>query len=105
MPFDNAIAAARTCYSGKGIVTPEQVGAASEADATKKSEKLARRDELAANLYQAGHHTVFQHAHFQFAISNISRQVAWTFLHSHPFYNSEQVSQRYVEVKPDMYTI
>jgi len=104
-PFDNAVATARTCYSGKGVVTVEQVGADAEPDAAKKAEKLARRDELAESLYQAGHHTVFQHAHFQFALSNISRQFAWTFLHSHPFYNSEQVSQRYVEVKPDMYVV
>jgi thymidylate synthase ThyX len=104
-PFDNAVATARTCYSGKGIVTVEQVGADNEPDPGTKAEKLARRDELAATLYQAGHHTVFQHAHFQFALSNISRQFAWTFLHSHPFYNSEQVSQRYVEVKPDLYVV
>lgn len=103
--FDNAVATARTCYSGKGVVTTEQVGADKETDPGKKAEKLARRDELASSLYQAGHHTVFQHAHFQFALANISRQFAWTFLHSHPFYNSEQVSQRYVEVKPDMYVV
>ena len=104
-PFDNAVATARTCYSGKGVVTVEQVGADKESDPQKKAEKLFRRDELATALYQAGHHTVFQHAHFQFALANISRQFTWTFLHSHPFYNSEQVSQRYVEVKPDLYVI
>ena len=41
-----------------------------------------------------------QHATFQFALTNVSRQLLWSFLHAHPFYNSEQVSQRYVEVKP-----
>ena len=35
----------------------------------------------------------------------MSRQFLWTFLHSHPFYNSEQVSQRYVEVKKGNYAI
>jgi thymidylate synthase ThyX len=93
LPFDNAIATARTCYSSKGVITPEQVTT------------WPRRDELASSLYQAGHHTVFQHAHFQFALSNVSRQFVWSFLHSHPFYNSEQVSQRYVEVKPGTYAI
>ncbi len=99
-PFDNAIATARTCYSGKGIVTPEQVGVEGEPDPALREERLRRRDELAASLFRAGHHTVFQHAHFQFALSNVSRQFVWSFLHGHPFYNSEQVSQRYVEHKP-----
>ena len=86
-PFRNAIATARTCYSGKGIVTDEQVGAGYDA--------------LARSIYQAGHHTTLQHAHFQFALSNVSRQFIWSFLHSHPFYNSEQVSQRYVALDPE----
>ncbi|HSD72261.1 MAG TPA: FAD-dependent thymidylate synthase, partial [Thermoanaerobaculia bacterium] len=42
---------------------------------------------------------------FQFAIENVSRQFLWSFLHSHPFYNSEQVSQRYVEVKAGKYAV
>lgn len=92
-PFDNAIATARTCYSSKGVIPTQDVT------------NWPRRDELASSLYQAGHHTVFQHAHFQFALSNVSRQFVWTFLHSHPFYNSEQVSQRYVEVKPGTFAI
>lgn len=98
-PFDNAVATARTCYSSKGIVTAEQVAALDEADPARRAQRLARRDTLAADIFAAGHHTVFQHAHFQFALSNVSRQFVWTFLHSHPFYNSEQVSQRYVEVQ------
>ena len=93
LPFDNAIATARTCYSSTGIIPAEKVTS------------WPRRDELAASLYQAGHHTVFQHAHFQFSLANVSRQFVWSFLHSHPFYNSEQVSQRYVEVKPGTYAI
>jgi thymidylate synthase ThyX len=92
-PFDNAIATARTCYSSKGIIPTSDVTT------------WPRRDELATSLYQAGHHTVFQHAHFQFSLANVSRQFVWSFLHSHPFYNSEQVSQRYVEVKPGTYVI
>lgn len=87
-PFKNVIATARTCYSSKGIID----------DATVDMEKFGP---LAKSIYEAGHHTTFQHAQFQFALSNISRQFIWSFLHSHPFYNSEQVSQRYVTVKPD----
>lgn len=88
------VATARTCYSSKGIVTEDQASA-----------KPERRDALAKSIYQAGHHTTFQHAHFQFALENVSRQFLWSFLHSHPFYNSEQVSQRYVEVKAGNYAV
>ena len=90
-PFNNAVATARTCYSGKGIVDDTQITPANHA--------------IAESIYQAGHHTVLGHAHFQFALSGISRQFIWSFLHSHMYYNSEQVSQRYVEVKPDAVAI
>jgi thymidylate synthase ThyX len=60
-----------------------------------------RRDRLARSLYVAGHHTTFQHAHLLFALERVSRQFVWSFLHAHPFANSEQVSQRYVSVSPD----
>ncbi len=93
-PVDNAVATARTCYSARGIVTTDEVARRPEA-----------RDRLARSIYQAGHHTTLQHAHFQFSLENVSRQFLWSFLHSHPFYNSEQVSQRYVEVKPGTYAI
>jgi thymidylate synthase ThyX len=93
-PFENVVATARTCYSSKGIVTEDQASA-----------KPERRDALARSIYEAGHHTTFQHAHFQFALENVSRQFLWSFLHSHPFYNSEQVSQRYVEVKGGNYAV
>src|SRR5262245_23891897 len=93
-PYENVVATARTCYSAKGIVTEDQASA-----------KPDRRDAIAKSIYEAGHHTTFQHAHFQFALENVSRQFLWTFLHSHPFYNSEQVSQRYVEVKAGHYAV
>jgi flavin-dependent thymidylate synthase len=93
-PFENVVATARTCYSPKGIVTEDQASARPE-----------RRDALARSIYDAGHHTTFQHAHFQFALENVSRQFLWSFLHSHPFYNSEQVSQRYVEVKAGQFAV
>lgn len=84
--FKNVIATARTCYSSKGIIEDESVD-------------VEKYGELARSIYEAGHHTTFQHATFQFQLSNVSRQFLWSFLHSHPFYNSEQVSQRYVEVR------
>lgn len=89
-PFDNAVATARTCYSSR-IIYDEDV---------RKSEKAkVLRDKIAKSTYIAGHHTTLQHAHFQFALTKISRHALWSFFHAHPFYNSEQVSQRYVSVK------
>jgi thymidylate synthase ThyX len=91
-PYEIAVASARTCYSGRGIVLPDQV--------SKDEKAVALRDKIASSTLEAGHLTTRQHAHFTFAISGVSRQFIWSFLHSHPFYNSEQVSQRYVKVKP-----
>ena len=84
-PYDGAIAAARTCYSPRVIAANE---------VTEK-----QRDSIGALTFDAGHHTVYQHAHFEFGLENISRQFVWSFLHSYPFYNSEQSSQRYVKLK------
>ena len=86
-PFDNAIATARTCYSSR-VITDEDV-----------RKNLPLRDRIAESTYKAGHHTTLQHAHFEFTFDGVSRQALWSFFHAHPFYNSEQVSQRYVEVK------
>src|SRR5579872_1300604 len=83
-PYDSAIAAARTCYAPR-IIGPEEV--------TDK-----QRLQIGASTFYGGHHTVFQHAHFEFGLENVSRQFVWSFLHAHPFYNSEQQSQRYVRL-------
>jgi thymidylate synthase ThyX len=99
-PYENAVATARTCYSSRGIITPGQVSGDDLTDPLQREKRAALRDAIALSTYKAGHHTTLQHAHVQFRLTNISRQLIWSFLHSHPFYNSEQVSQRYVEVKP-----
>jgi len=83
-PFDSAIAAARTCYASR-LITPEEI--------TDK-----QRLNIGAATFYSGHHTVYQHAHFEFGLENVSRQFVWSFLHAHPFYNSEQQSQRYVRM-------
>ena len=83
-PFDSAMAAARTCYSPH-LVLPEEV--------TEKQRVM-----IGSGTYLGGHHTVYQHAHFEFGLENVSRQFVWSFLHAHPFYNSEQQSQRYVRL-------
>src|SRR5437899_7721713 len=83
-PYDSAIAAARTCYAPR-LISAEEI-----------TEK--QRTTIGAATYYAGHHTVYQQAHFEFGLENVSRQLVWSFLHAHPFYNSEQQSQRYVRL-------
>lgn len=94
-PYDNAVATARTCYSSQ-VIHAE--------DVAKDEPTQVRRDAIAQSIYKAGHHTTIQHATFQFVLDKVSRQFIWSFLHSHPFYNSEQVSQRYVEMKAENFT-
>jgi thymidylate synthase ThyX len=83
-PYDDAISAARTCYSAR-VVEPDEI-----------TEGQRRR--IGPLTFDGGHHTVFQHATFEFALSGISRQLVWSFLHGFPFYNTEQQSQRYVRL-------
>lgn len=94
-PYDDAVATARTCYSPK-VVYPADVSGTERA--------RALRDRIAASTYKAGHHTTIQHPTFQFVLKRTSRQFIWSFLHQHPYYNSEQVSQRYVKVRKGRYT-
>lgn len=96
-PFNLSIASARTCYSSKGILYPEDM------DSTEKAREI--RDRVAKSTKKAGHLTTRQHPQFIFTLNRVSRQFVWAFLHSHPYYNSEQVSQRYVEVKEESYYI
>ncbi len=56
-------------------------------------------DRIAQSIYEAGHHTPFQHPTFVFGMEGVSRNVVESFFHQHTFYNSEQQSQRYVEMK------
>ena len=83
-PYDDAIAAARTCYAPRVIGADEVT--------------TAQRETIGPLTFDGGHHTVWQHAHFEFGLENVSRQLVWSFLHSHPFYNSEQSSQRFVRL-------
>ena len=83
-PYDDAISAARTCYSPRVIDADEITD--------------GQRQRIGPLTFEGGHHTVFQHATFEFALSGISRQLVWSFLHGFPFYNTEQQSQRYVRL-------
>lgn len=97
-PYNNAVATARTCYSSRVIDLNDVTGSGQSLEV--QQQRQAMRDRIAASIYQAGHHTTLQHAHVQFTMSGVSRHFLWSFLHAHPFYNSEQQSQRYVHVKP-----
>ena len=59
-PYDSAIAAARTCYSPR-IIGPDEVN---------DKQRLT----IGAATFYGGHHTVYQHAHFEFGLENVSRQ-------------------------------
>ncbi len=101
-PFALAVAAAWTCYGPRPasvdnvlkLMDPELDDASDET----RSHRRSRAQRLYRDLFEAGHHTTFQHANFVFAIDGVSRLAIWSFFHHHPHYNSEQVSQRYREV-------
>ena len=86
-PTDIAVGSARSCYVGKKIITPEEV------------QNWDKKGVLLDSIFKAGHHTTLQHYHFTILIEGISRHLIWRLLHSHLFYNSEQVSQRYAKMK------
>lgn len=90
-PFQLAVSSARTCYSNSGIVYPDDILN------NPQEKQIAGR--IAESTMKSGHLTTRQHAHFVFTISGVSRHLIWQMLHFHPFYNSEQVSQRYVQIK------
>ena len=104
-PFSVAIAAAWSCYGGKPakvdnvrkLIGPAPEGLSDEKAADREG-RQSRALRLYSDLFAAGHHTTLQHASFTFVLDNVSRLAIWSFFHSHPFYNSEQVSQRYREV-------
>lgn len=83
-PYSDAIAAARTCYS-QNVIEAKEV-----------TEK--QKGYIGPLTFNAGHHTVYQHATFEFSMENVSRHFIWSVLHSFPFYNSDQQSQRYVRL-------
>ena len=88
-PTNIAVSAARTCYFPNGLVEPS------------KSEGWGAKENLLSSIFEAGHHTTLQHAHFTILIDGMSRHLIWRLLHSHPYYNSEQISQRYAKMKAE----
>ena len=101
-PFALTIAAAWSCY-GARPASVDSVLRLMDPSADEPGDELRprgreRAGRLYHDLFQAGHHTTFQHANFVFVIDGVSRLAVWSFFHHHPHYNSEQVSQRYREV-------
>jgi len=101
-PFALAIAAAWSCYGAKPARVENVLKLMDDSlDQPGDETRAARRtrtQRLYRDLFEAGHHTTFQHANFVFALDGVSRLAIWSFFHHHPHYNSEQVSQRYREV-------
>jgi len=91
-PTDIAVASARSCYFAKHIVTPEEVT------------NWNKKNTLLNSIFKAGHHTTLMHYHFTILIEGMSRLLIWRLLHSHPYYNSEQVSQRYAKMSIENFT-
>ena len=92
-PTNIAVGSARSCYYSKGIVTPNN------------AQNWDKKNQLLESIFKAGHHTTLQHYHFTILIEGMSRHLIWRLLHSHMFYNSEQVSQRYAKMKIENFYI
>ncbi len=86
---DIAISSALQCY------------APGTAAMTMRPEK--KYQEIADSTLYAGHHTTRMHLSYTFLIEGASRDVTHDVLHFHPFYNTSQQSQRYVEAKEGSY--
>jgi len=91
--------AAKTCYAPK-LVRPRPID--EYKDPVKEA---ASRERITLLTYEAGHHTVYQHVAYTFALRGVSRNLIHCFLHTFPFYNTEQQSQRYVEMKQASVTV
>ena len=90
---DIAIATAFQCYSpGTAKIKP-------------RARDDVKSQSVADSTLEAGHHTTRMHAYFTWKLEGASRAVTCEIFHSHPFYNSEQQSQRYVEAKEGNYLV
>jgi thymidylate synthase ThyX len=100
-PFALTVGAAWTCYGARPARVDNVhrlLDPGLDGDDELRPARRTRALRLYRDLFDAGHHTTFQHANFVFALDGVSRLAIWSFFHHHPYYNSEQVSQRYREV-------
>lgn len=77
------VASARSCYGEKPVKPSKD-----------------ENPKLLKDLFRSGHHTTFQHKPYTFLFNGVSRYLVWAFLHDQRFYNTSQVSQRYVRMDP-----
>ena len=61
--------------------------------------------EIAHSTLDSGHDTTRLHYQATFKLNGVSRETVHQILHSTPFYNSEQQSQRYAEAKIGFYQV
>jgi len=83
-PTKIIVGSAMSCFSSK-LVHPSTVHNAN----------------LALELLESGHTTTLEHYNVTLLLSGVSRHLIWSLLHAHPYYNSEQVSQRHVPMDAD----
>lgn len=77
----------RTCYA-KDLITPLDYLTGSE-------KHRLTTDSVVRSTREAGHLSTRQHVYYLFALEGVSRNLIYRVLHSYPFHNSDQVSQRY----------
>lgn len=65
----------------------------------------SKSNAIAESTLNAGHLTTRQHMHYTWRFSGTSRSVTHDIFHAHPFYNSEQQSQRFVPVVEGSYLV
>ena len=82
---------ARTCYA-PGLITPLDYITAS-------AKHRLITDSVVKSTREAGHLSTRQHVYYLFALEGVSRNIVYSVLHSYPFHNSDQVSQRYTPMK------
>lgn len=68
-----------------------------------RSSKAAQR--VNRMTLDGGHHTTRQHVHYTWQLVGLSRSAIHDTFHGHPFYNSEQQSQRYALAKRGAYLV
>jgi thymidylate synthase ThyX len=89
--------AGRTCYS-KGFLTPKDY-------LTRSDDHRETTDGVINSTLDSGHLSTRQHVHYLFGLEGVSRNFIYQVLHSFPFHNSDQQSQRYVEMSSNTWVV
>ena len=95
-PRNISVASARGCYA-KRIISSD------ECESWKT--EFVNSDDLLKDLFIAGHTTTLEHYHITLNLEDISRHFVWRYLHSFPYYSTDQQSQRYVEMQIENFII